>query len=106
MEQVIEQAQGKASNEMKVLVVSPIRLGHGVGEKGYDVEFDGRSEQESAELAEEYERLARRKGFYYLDASRYAVPSIIDREHLDENGHEKLADAIYDKLNEIVQTCN
>lgn len=103
LEQVIEQAVLKASKEMQVLIVSPILLGQGVGEKGYDVEFDLRSEQESAGLAEEYEKLARRKGFYFLDASQYASPSAVDREHLDEVGHEKLADAIYNKLNEILK---
>lgn len=102
MEQVIERAGLKASQDMKVLVISPILLGQGVGEKGYDPEFDSGSEQESARLAEEYKKLADRKGFYYLDASEYAKPSIADREHLDEVGHEKLAVAIFNKLNEII----
>ena len=102
LEQVIVQAQSKAPQSMKVLVVSPILLGQGVGEKGYDEEFNQRSEKESAELSEEYEQLARKKDFYYLNASQYADPSTIDREHLDEAGHEKLADAIYEKLNEIL----
>lgn len=103
LEQVIEQASLKASKKMEVLVVSPILLGRGVGEKGYDIEFDQNSEQESTELAREYEKIARENGFHFLDASKYAEPSIADREHLDEIGHEKLADAIYDKLNEIVK---
>lgn len=102
VEQVVEQARLKASKEMKVLVISPILLGHGVGENGYDVEFDRSSELESVELAAEYEKIARENGFYYLDASQYAAPSITDREHLDEMGHAKLADAIYGKLNEII----
>ena len=32
---------------------------------------------------------------------KYADPSVTDREHLDEIGHEKLAEAIYEKLVEI-----
>lgn len=102
MEQVVEQALAKSVNDTKVLIISPILLGQGVGEKGYDVEFDKRSELESAALAEEYEKLAKRRGFYYLDASKFAEPSTIDREHLDETGHEKLAEAIYKKLHEII----
>lgn len=102
MEQVIEQALLKASEETKVLVVSPIRLAQGVGEKGYDEEFDEQSERVSGELAAEYEKLAKKRGFYYLDASKYANPSVTDREHLDEIGHEKLAEAVYNKLNEIL----
>lgn len=102
MEQVVTRARLKASKEMQVLVISPILLGRGVGEKGYDVEFDRQSELESAGLAGEYESLADRNGYYFLDASQYAEPSTIDREHLDEVGHEKLADAIYNKLKEII----
>lgn len=33
-----------------------------------------------------------------LNAADYALPSITDREHLDEKGHAALADAIYDKI--------
>lgn len=53
-------------------------------------------------LASEYEKLAKEKFYYYLDASKYAKPSPVDREHLDAEGHEKLAEAVYDKLVEIL----
>lgn len=33
-----------------------------------------------------------------LNAADYALPSITDREHLDEKGHAAMADAIYDKI--------
>lgn len=101
MEQVIELAKSKASDNMKVLIVSPILLGEGVGEEGYDPKFDKRSEEVCSQLAAEYERLAKENAYYYLDAARYATASSIDREHLDATGHERLADAIYDKLTEI-----
>lgn len=103
MEQVVAQARLKASKEMKILVISPIVLGRGIGEEGYDIEFDVHSEEESARLGEEYAGIARKNNFYYLDASKYADSSSIDREHLDATGHEKLAEAIYDKLTEILE---
>ena len=86
---------------MKILVISPILLGSGVGE--IDVDFNEASEEVSRELAGEYEKLARKNNFYFLDASKYADASDTDREHLDEQGHEKLADAIYDKLIEMLE---
>lgn len=101
MEQVIEQAKAKASGNIKILVISPILLGKGVGEEGYDPEFDHHSEIVSSRLASEYAKIAKKNHYYYLDASQYASPSLTDREHLDENGHQKLADAIYDKLTTI-----
>lgn len=102
VEKVIEQAQLKSTEKMKILVISPIRLGHGVGEEGYDMEFDEHSELVSEGLAKEYEKIARENQFYFLAASQYAKPSLTDREHLDEIGHEKLAEAIYEKLTEMV----
>lgn len=101
VEQVIKQAQARASEEMKILVISPIILGKGVGEEGYDIEFDLHSEAVSAGLPAEYEKMAKENQFCYLAASEYAASSVTDREHLDEEGHEKLADAIYHKLMEI-----
>lgn len=40
------------------LVVSPIHLGHGVGEADFDPEFDERSEVVSRNLANEYRKVA------------------------------------------------
>lgn len=101
LERLIEEAEIKSSNKMKILVISPILLGKGVGEEGYDTEFDEHSEFVSTQLAAEYEKLAKEKGYYYLDASRYAASSPIDREHLDSEGHARLAEAVYNKLVKI-----
>lgn len=35
-----------------------------------------------------------------LPASKIALPSEIDREHLDESGHAALADAVYKTITE------
>lgn len=101
LERLIEEAEIKSSNKMKILVISPILLGKGVGEEGYDTEFDEHSELVSTQLAAEYEKFAKEKGYYYLDASRYAASSPIDREHLDSEGHARLAEAVYNKLVKI-----
>lgn len=99
LQQVIEKAKKFASRELKILVVSPILLAEGVGEAGFDPEFDSNhSEKVSLKLAEEYKKVAKAGGYLFLNAAEYATPSKTDREHLDEVGHANLAEAIYQAL--------
>lgn len=86
------------STRIKILLISPIYLAEGVGEKGYDEEFDENSVSLSRELKSAYYSVAQKNGCEFLSASDYALPSAADREHLDKNGHMALARAIYKKL--------
>lgn len=56
----------------KILIISPIHLGNGIGKPGYDPEFNERSAQIAEGLAAEYQRLARCVGCSFLDASKFA----------------------------------
>lgn len=95
LEQTIIKARKNASQDFELLIISPIHLGKGVGEEGFDPEFDERSELVSKHLAAEYKKIALQYQATFLDASTVAVPSETDREHLDESGHAALAEAIY-----------
>lgn len=86
---------------IKILLVSPIHLGDDVFE-GYDNDFDEKSVTVSKSLGRVYFRIARQENIDFLKASDFACPSLDDREHLNEDGHRKLADAISKKLNEII----
>ena len=44
LDQVIEKAKKNASQPFRLLLISPIHLGHGVGESGFDPEFNTSSE--------------------------------------------------------------
>lgn len=101
VEQLILKAKNSLSNDAKILLISPILLGKGVGEEGFDLEFDETSEEVSHKLGEEYKKVARKNGYAYLNAADYAVPSETDREHLDVQGHEQLSIAIYQKIKEL-----
>ncbi|MDD7403015.1 MAG: hypothetical protein PUH02_03620 [bacterium] len=79
-----------------VLLVSPILLGKDVWKDEFDPEFDKESVQISKKLKYEYSKVANQKKVHFLAASEYASPSVADQEHLDESGHARLADAIYD----------
>ena len=85
----------------KILVISPIKLGSDVYLPEKDPEFDKTSIDTSRELKREYEKIAKRRGNQFLAASDYADPSAVDDEHMDEKGHEKLSEAIINKLEEM-----
>ncbi len=83
------------TRESKILLVSPIHLGELVWKTEYDPEFSSDSIEVSKELAGVYRRIAREEDVEFLDASEVASPSDTDQEHLNEEGHRSLADAIY-----------
>lgn len=88
--------------EAKILLVSPIHLGDKVWEDGYDPEFNEISVKTSQKLPKIYKEIADRENLFYLAASKYAVPSEADREHLDHEGHQKLALALLKKVEKLV----
>ena len=90
VEKLVHQIQA-ADENIEILLVSPILLGEGVGEEGYDPEFNQESVETSKGLKAVYEQVAKRNGCAFLAASDYAKASGADREHLDEKGHRQLA---------------
>jgi lysophospholipase L1-like esterase len=93
VERLIDQIR-QSDSAIRILLVSPIALASGVGEEGYDPEFDEHSVATSKQLPKVYEKVARKKKVHFLAASQYAKASETDREHLDEEGHGRLADAM------------
>ncbi|MDE7423003.1 MAG: arylesterase [Lachnospiraceae bacterium] len=89
------------AKESKILLISPIHLGECVWKKDYDPEFSPVSVTVSKELAEVYKRVSEKENTYFLDASLYANPSNTDQEHLGEEGHSQLAEAVWNKIREI-----
>lgn len=92
----------RTAPEAKILLVSPIHLGDRVWEEGFDPEFDKDSVEVSRKLKAVYQKIAGKYGVEFLAASDCAVPSPVDREHLDEEGHRCFADALYQKLIDTV----
>lgn len=83
-------------SEASILIVSPIHL----GEKVYiiDKDFSENSIKVSKQLAVEYEKTAKENACDFLDASKFAISSEVDMQHLDEKGHFSLANAIAEKI--------
>jgi lysophospholipase L1-like esterase len=101
VEKLIEQIQNHDSN-IKILLVSPIELGEGVWETGYDTEFDRKSVEVSRRLPQVYREIAERKNIEFIAASQYAVPGEADREHMDKISHRNFANAVVNKLGNMI----
>ena len=82
----------------KVVLVSPILLGEDVWRPEKDPEFDKKSVEVCKGLKEVYREIAARHGNKFIAASDYAEASKVDDEHLNEEGHAKLAEAIFDVI--------
>lgn len=100
IQRLLDQIKNKLP-QSKILLISPILLGEGVWEEGFDKEFGCQSVETSKNLHKVYKGIADENGIYYLKASEYAAPSAADREHLDETGHRNLADAIIHLFEEL-----
>ena len=86
----------------KILVVSPLQLGEDVWQPDKDPAFDRQSVQTSRALREVYRSVAAGRGNHFLAASDHTAASHADEEHLNAEGHERLAAAIWKKLRESV----
>lgn len=103
IEQIIETVHQFAGNQTRIVILSPIHLGRGVGEEGFDPEFDEKSVEVSLQLSKELRKIALNNSCSFLDASTVAKPSEADREHLDEEGHKQLADLVVARIRELTE---
>ena len=85
----------------RILIVSPLHLGELVWKAEFDPEFDKESVEISKRLYAEYQKIAEKKNIRLMAASDFAKPSEIDQEHLNEEGHAALANAIYQSLSDM-----
>jgi lysophospholipase L1-like esterase len=85
----------------KILLISPIHLGDDVWRPEKDPEFNRESVAVSKELRKVYEDIARRRGTAFLAASDHVVPSSVDDEHMNEDGHRIFAEVVYSELSRM-----
>ena len=64
----------------------------------YDPEFDTNSVKTAKSLHNEYKRIAYEKNTNIISAADYVQPSETDQEHLTAQGHEILANAIFNAV--------
>lgn len=88
--------------EAKVLLVSPIYLGEKVWQEGFDQEFSQDSVQVSKDLEKVYQRIADEKHVEFMRAASYVSCCEADQEHMNASGHQVFAEAVYEKLENLV----
>lgn len=86
----------------EILLLSPIWLGEDVWRQEYDPEFCQESVLTSKRLKEIYRGIAEENHCLFLAASDVAQPSAIDQEHLDADGHGRLAAAVHEMVTDAV----
>lgn len=101
VEKLLDQVEAFDPN-IRILLMSPIALGEGVFEEGYDPEFNADSVAVSKALPSVYERIARQRGIDFLAASDYVKPSNADREHMNAEGHRRFAEAVVEKMESMI----
>ena len=91
------------AKETKVLLVSPILLGSDILQSELSgFLYDEFSVEQSRELAYWYKFVADKYGCAFFDAATAAEPGSVDRLHMDESGHRKLAAAMADRVRELL----
>lgn len=90
---------GPGKRPPQVLLVAPIRIENN---PVYEHMFGEQAERKSQGFSEAFRLVAEKYGCHLLDASKYAGPGKTDGVHLDGEGHAKLAQAIYEKVLEIL----
>ncbi len=78
-----------------ILVIAPVTLGKDVWKPEKDPAFSRESVRVSAELKTVYSKIAKKRGHLFLAAADYVSPSRFDDEHLNAEGHDILAEAVY-----------
>ena len=91
MENLVRLAQ-RLAPDTRILIVAAAPLRAQV--LTVDPDFDALSVEISAQLWREYQKIAERYGCLFLNAGDAAMTSDADGEHLDEQGHAALAEAV------------
>ena len=99
---IVSEAPRNFASQTDVLLISPIYLGEKVWQEGYDQDFSPQSVTVSKELETVYERIAAERQIGYLRASDYVQCSEADQEHLNAQGHQIFAQAVYEKTERML----
>lgn len=84
----------------KVLLISPIRIRHN---SFYPHLFHDGQVEKSKGFPAAYKAVAEQFGCYFLDAAEVAEPDPADGVHLDAAGHAALAQAVAEKVKQILE---
>ena len=92
--------KGPFESAPKILIISPAPI---IKIPNLFPQFNENSIIKSGELASLYQELAKNEGCYFLDASLFITSSKLDGFHLDEAQSLLLANAVAEKVMQILQ---
>lgn len=88
---------------LKILLVSPIHVGENIENCADSEVLGGRTAVEkSRKLAPLMRAVAEKHDCYFMDASKIAEPGEADQLHMDAEGHQKMADAMFREVKKIL----
>ncbi|MFV0528884.1 MAG: GDSL-type esterase/lipase family protein [Lachnospiraceae bacterium] len=85
-----------------ILLVAPIEIGEAIETIHFGGMFTPESIEKSKQFAVEFAKIAQTYKCDFLNAAAVAVPAKADQLHMDEVSHKTLAEAITNKLKEIL----
>lgn len=87
----------------EILIISPIEVDAEIEHRPYGIVMGGvYAAERSRQFPKYYRIIAERNQCHFLAASEVTAPCKEDCMHLDAKGHQKLAIAIIEKVNEIL----
>lgn len=100
--QISQGCYGVDGNSPEILVISPILVGDTITDVWTGAEFDEHSAEMIAELSAELQKMAKQNGYHFMDAGLIAGPDPLDSIHLNVHGHTLLAQAIKNRVLQIL----
>lgn len=92
----------RPGEKMKVLLISPVEITEDrLTFKENDV-TDQTSINNSRELGKHLRIVADQLGVEFIDAAKYIKPGKVDGVHLDEAGHAKMAELVYEMVHTML----
>lgn len=103
MEKVLDVARDAGPENMKILLIAPTPLREIVlSDEDLWFKFDHDSIHASEGISKEYRTLAQKLNCSFLDAGQITKAGDADGVHLDAAGHEALAQAVAEKVHQIL----
>lgn len=91
------------TDKPQILLVSPILIRKEVLTNPiFREQYNESAVKKSEDFAKELSKTAKEEKVHFLDAAKFASASNIDGVHMDSGEHQKLANAICDKIKEIL----
>lgn len=89
--------------DLKILIIAPPALGENFASSPFAEFFDADSVvQKSKDISKWFELVAGQFGCEFLDATSQVTAGDVDSLHLSPEGHAKLAELVYQKINSML----